>query len=102
MDQHGHLPVVDMRQRTGVICPDGSPDPVFLPSTVHPFVHPFRSVRRNSGTVAGSRAPRSLASTRQIRTFGYLGEPQSPELISPWSQVRIPPPPLFPRQDAES
>src|SRR5437588_726663 len=64
---------------------------------VHPFVHPFRSVRPHS------------VSAVLIRSHGIFGfyapnndhwrlpeidcEPRSTELISPWSQVRIPPPP---------
>ena len=63
------------------------------PRLVHPFVHPFRPVRRYSGMVAEDQMSWFLARRRQVRTVGNPGERRSPELISPWSQVRIPPPP---------
>lgn len=60
-----------------------------------PFVHPFRSVRLNLGTIAYGHDSGFLAYGRQTRAIENSGERQSPEPISPWSRVRIPPPPPF-------
>ena len=55
--------------------------------------------RDNSASaILGLRTPK----TDRRRILGYGSEPHTGELISPWSQVRIPPPPHFPHQDAKS